>query len=51
MSSSEWNEDPLDPAEFPGAVEHGILRAEAELAARGRARALPFEDSEIPFRD
>lgn len=51
MSSSEWNEDPLDPAELPGAVEHGILRAEAELAARDRSRTLPLEDFEIPFQD
>lgn len=51
MSSSEWNEDSFDPAELPGAVEHGILRAEAELATRDRVRALPLKDFEIPFRD
>jgi hypothetical protein len=51
MPSSEWNEDRCDPAELPGAVEHGILRAEAELAAREWSRALPLEDFEIPFRD
>lgn len=51
MSSSEWNEDRLDFAELPGAVEHGILRAEAELAARGWACAAHLDDFEIPFRD
>lgn len=51
MSSSEWNEDPFDAAELPGAVEHGILHTEAELAAQNRERAPHLDDFGIPFCD